>query len=48
VNDKRIVFACSCEETMPLDAAAIARGCGGELRTAEQLCRRELDLVKTG
>jgi ferredoxin len=46
VNDKRIVFACSCEETMPLDAAAIAAGCGGELRSADQLCRRELERFK--
>jgi hypothetical protein len=46
VNDKRIVFACSCEETMPLDAGAIAGGCGGELRSADQLCRRELGRFK--
>jgi ferredoxin len=39
----RIVFACSCEGTMPLDASAIARGCGGTLKTADQLCGRELD-----
>src|SRR5829696_2212605 len=31
---------------MPLDAAAIAGGCGGELRSADQLCRRELDRFK--
>jgi ferredoxin len=44
----RIVFACSCEETMPLDEAAIAKGCGSgaALRTADQLCRRELDRFK--
>ena len=28
---------------MPLDASAIARGCGGTLKTADQLCGRELD-----
>src|SRR5215208_713044 len=38
-----LVFACSCEGTMPLDEAALARGCGGALHTADQLCRRELD-----
>lgn len=27
---------------MPLDQPALARGCGGTLRTAEQLCRRQL------
>jgi ferredoxin len=39
----RTVFVCSCEDTMELDERAIARGCGGELRTAEQLCRAQLD-----
>jgi len=42
----RIVFACSCERTMPLDPAALARGCGGKLERADQLCRRELDRFK--
>jgi ferredoxin len=46
VDDQRIVFACSCEETMPLDEAALARGCGGDLRRADQLCRRELGRFK--
>ena len=31
---------------MPLDAAAIAAGCGGEVRSADQLCRRELERFK--
>ncbi|MES2711736.1 MAG: 4Fe-4S binding protein, partial [Pseudomonadota bacterium] len=39
----RVVFVCSCEETMPVDAAAIARGCGGRVREAEQLCAAQLD-----
>ena len=34
----RIVFACSCEDTMTLDLRALGR-CGGELRSATQLCR---------
>ncbi|MFC7475456.1 4Fe-4S dicluster domain-containing protein [Dankookia sp. GCM10030260] len=41
-----ITFVCSCEDTMVLDARALARGCaarGTELRTAEQLCRAQLD-----
>jgi ferredoxin len=42
-TSRRIVFACSCEDTMQLDAGAIAKGCGGRLRTAEQLCRGQLD-----
>jgi ferredoxin len=39
----RTVFACSCEDTMVLDEGALARGCGGRLRGAEQLCRSQLD-----
>ncbi|WP_207539193.1 4Fe-4S binding protein [Sabulicella rubraurantiaca] len=39
----RLNFVCSCEDTMDLDGRAIARGCGGEVRTAEQLCRAQLD-----
>jgi ferredoxin len=38
------ILICSCEDTMPLDAAALARGCrGAEVTTARQLCRAELD-----
>ena len=33
------MFACSCDETMRLDAKALAQA-GGELRTATQLCRK--------
>jgi ferredoxin len=36
-------FVCSCEDTMPLDGRAIARGCKGEVRGAEQLCQAQLD-----
>jgi ferredoxin len=39
----RIVFVCSCEGTMPIDVASIARGCGGRVREAEQLCAAQLD-----
>ncbi|MCB4821896.1 4Fe-4S dicluster domain-containing protein [Roseicella aerolata] len=45
-QDQRIAFVCSCEDTMVLDGKALARGCaarGAELRTAEQLCRAQLD-----
>jgi ferredoxin len=39
-----ITFVCTCEDTMPLDGRAIARGCqGGEVRGAEQLCQAQLD-----
>jgi ferredoxin len=36
-------FVCTCEDTMPLDGRAIARGCKGEVRNAEQLCQAQLD-----
>src|ERR1044071_6875920 len=32
---------------MPFDEAALARGCGGTLKRADQLCRRELDRFRT-
>jgi ferredoxin len=37
-----IVALCSCEGSMKLDTDAVERGCGGDLRTAHQLCRSEL------
>jgi ferredoxin len=37
-----ITFACSCEDTMVLDAAALKAGAPGELRMARHLCRREI------
>jgi hypothetical protein len=45
-SEKRTIVVCSCENTMPLDPDAVAKGCAGEVRTAEQLCRRQLDLFK--
>ena len=40
----RNILICSCEDTMPLDAQAVRRGCGGtQVTTARQLCRAELD-----
>src|SRR3954463_10688051 len=51
--EKRTILVCSCEDTMPLDADALVRGCrGAELKTANQLCRAELErfraAAKTG
>jgi ferredoxin len=38
------ILICSCEDTMPLDAGAVKRGCrGAEVLTARQLCRAELE-----
>jgi ferredoxin len=46
MSESRIAFVCSCEDTMELDGKALSKGCqarGAELRTAEQLCRSQLD-----
>ena len=38
------ILLCSCDDTMPLDADAVRRACrGAEVKTAQQLCRAELD-----
>jgi len=40
----RKILACSCEDTMPLDAETLRRGCrGAEVSTARQLCRAEIE-----
>jgi ferredoxin len=37
------ILICSCEDTMPLDAESVRRGCrGARVTTARQLCRAEL------
>src|SRR6202158_5318390 len=40
------VLICSCENTMPLDAQAIGRGCAGRITQANQLCGLELERFK--
>jgi ferredoxin len=41
---KRSILICSCEDTMPLDADAVRRGCrGAQVTTAQHLCRAEID-----
>jgi ferredoxin len=45
-SGKRLLI-CSCDSTMPLDADAVRRGCRGEVTTATQLCRAELDRFRT-
>ncbi len=41
---KHPILICSCEDTMPLDADAVRRGCRGTLvTTAQHLCRAEID-----
>jgi ferredoxin len=39
----RHLLICSYDDTMPLDADAVRRGCRGEATSATQLCRAELD-----
>ncbi len=45
-KSSRVFAVCSCEDTMPLDLETVGRGCGGEVRDAAQLCRKELDTFK--
>src|ERR1700704_3856021 len=43
-DQPRRILICSCEDTMPLDAEAVRRGCqSSQVTTARQLCRAELD-----
>jgi len=38
------ILICSCEDTMPLDAEAVHRGCrGSKVTTTRQLCGAEID-----
>jgi len=38
------IVLCSCDDTMPLDASGVRRGCrGANLETANQLCRAEIE-----
>ncbi len=42
--DRPTLMVCSCEDTMPLDRGALARGCPGhDIVAGRQLCRAELD-----
>ena len=47
MSDRRTLLVCSCEDTMPLDAAAFARGCSkADIVRGRQLCRAELERVR--
>src|SRR5262249_41248940 len=38
------ILICSCDDTMPLDEAAVTRSCRGtKVSSADQLCRAELE-----
>lgn len=44
---ERSVLICSCEDTMPLDADAVRRGCrGANVKTARHLCRAEVETFR--
>jgi ferredoxin len=43
----RHLLICSCDDTMPLDADAVSRGCRCQATPAKQLCRNELDRFRT-
>ena len=44
VESLQTIFLCSCDDTMPLDAGAVRRGCrGAKVEIAGQLCRREVE-----
>jgi ferredoxin len=43
MSDQRTILVCSCEDTMPLDAGALTRGCrGANIVSGRQFCRAEL------
>jgi len=45
--DRPQILICSCEDTMPLDADAVRRGCrGAQVTTAHNLCRAEIGLFR--
>src|SRR5438876_1224152 len=46
--DRPMLLVCSCEDTMPLDKGALARGCPGhDIVAGRQLCRAELERFRT-
>jgi len=48
MTDRRKILVCSCEDTMPLDAGALTRGCRNfDIVTGRQFCRAELDRFRT-
>jgi ferredoxin len=43
----RKILICSCDDTMPLDGAAVGRACrGAEIVEGRQFCRAEIDRVR--
>jgi ferredoxin len=47
-NSERDIVICSCEDTMPLDADAVRKGCpGAKVAVARHLCRTEIEQFRT-
>jgi ferredoxin len=46
-DSTRQLLICSCDDTMPLDADAVRRGCRCQATTATHLCRAEIDRFRT-
>jgi ferredoxin len=45
--DRHKILVCSCEDTIPLDAGALARGCRNfDIVSGRQFCRAELDRLR--
>jgi hypothetical protein len=40
------LLVCTCEKTMPLDGDALAKGCGGRIDRADQLCGAQIEMFK--
>ena len=48
MSDRRTIVVCSCEDTMPLDADSLERGCrSADIVSGRQLCRAELERFRT-
>lgn len=42
----RTILLCTCEDTMPVDAAGIGKACGGQVEKGRHLCRSQLDTFR--
>jgi hypothetical protein len=47
MTDSRRILVCSCDDTMPLSAEAVHRGCRNKATTATKLCRSEHDRFRS-
>src|ERR1700730_16530148 len=48
MGDRHKILVCACEDTIPLDAGALTRGCRNfDIVTGRQFCRAELERFRT-